>query len=248
MKRQIAAISFIFVFFSAFSQCIEEKRISYGGDWNNYHYTYFCPTFNFSFDGDTSKIWGVLNAPIDITQVGESIFPIKAKVESDIQKYAGKTFVKNLIFQSVKIVYPDSIEKFAGRMPFCNLDSCRAKFFFYYIFSPVKDANYHIGIAADDTGKILSEFNFPNEKDFKVIDTTLTTCRLIKIAEKYKDQIEPIDQISFNYDFIRKRFYWLITQQVLNEKEGKNTFNSLLIDACNSKKVRLKKGIVFIEY
>lgn len=175
--RKIALILFYLIsFLNSFSQCINEDKISSGGDWDNYHFTYFCPTYEFSFGGDTSKTWNVVNDEIDINQISNSVFPIKQKVEVAILKYAGKRFFKKLKFISVEVVYPDSIEKFSGRSPFCNLDSCRSKYFFYYSYSPVEKADYHIGIAANEYGEIQNRFDFPGEKNFRTIDSTLTIC------------------------------------------------------------------------
>lgn len=158
MKATTTLFMTLFFSLNVHSQCIEKNKISYGGDFDNYKYTYFCPTYKFAFGGDTSKTWNNLNDHIDINQIASQIFPIKKKVEKQILKYAGQDFLQDLKFLSVQIVYPDSIEKFANRMPFCNLDSCRAKYFFNYNYSPIENANYHIGIAVNDNLEIVNKF------------------------------------------------------------------------------------------
>jgi hypothetical protein len=248
MKATTTLFMTLFFSLNVHSQCIEKNKISYGGDFDNYKYTYFCPTYKFAFGGDTSKTWNNLNDHIDINQIASQIFPIKKKVEKQILKYAGQDFLQDLKFLSVQIVYPDSIEKFANRMPFCNLDSCRAKYFFNYNYSPIENANYHIGIAVNDNLEIVNKFIFPQKKDFKPIDKNLTICKLIDISKKFKEQIEPIDEIKFDYDSESKSFIWIIRQAIVNEKEGLNKINELIINASNSEMIEIKESGVIIIY
>lgn len=247
--RTTATILTILIFsFNSFSQCIEKNKISYGGDWSNYKYTYFCPTYEFAFGGDTSKTWNILNDHIDINQISSQILPVKEKVERQILIYSGQDFLQDLKFLSVQIVYPDSIDKFSDRMPFCNLDSCRAKYFFYYNYSPVENANFHIGIAVNDYLEIINEFNFPAKKDFKPIDKKLTVCKLIDISKRYKKQIEPIEKIKLDYDKESKSFVWIISQGLINEKEGINKYNEMIINASDSEKIEFKVSEVMIMF
>ena len=247
--RTTAIILTVLIFsLNSFSQCIEKEKISYGGDWSNYKYTYFCPTYEFAFGGDTSKTWNILNDPIDINQISFQILPVKEEVERQILNYSGQDFLKDLKFLSVQIVYPDSIEKFSDRMPFCDLDSCRVKYFFYYNFSPVENANYHIGIAVDNNLEIVNEFIFPSKKDFKPIDKELTICKLIDISKRYKKQIEPIEKIKLDYNKESKCFVWIISQGLINEKEGINKYNEMMIDASDSEKIEFKESEVMIMF
>ena len=53
---------FIFIFIilnqlTVLSQCIDKEKITYGGDWGFTDYIHRCPTYSFTFDGDTSKNW-----------------------------------------------------------------------------------------------------------------------------------------------------------------------------------------------
>jgi hypothetical protein len=248
MKKTATILATMSFFLNAYSQCIEKDKISYGGDWSDYYYTFFCPTYEFSFDGDPSKTWNIVNDPIDINQVASKIFPVKKKVESQILKHSGQSFLQDLKFLFVQIVYPDSLEKFNDRMPFCNMDSCKAKYFFYYNYSPIENANYHIGIAVNDKLEIVNEFNFPSKDYFKPIDKGLTMCKLIEISKKYKEQIEPIEEIKFEYNPQSQRFIWIISQGLVNENEGINKFNELIIDASNSANIEIKESEVVITY
>jgi hypothetical protein len=227
------------------SQCVGEEKLTYGGDWSNYRYTYFCPTYEFAFDGDTSKQWNILNDDIDIYQVKDEIFPIKAKIELQILNYSGKQFFDDLNFVSVQIVFPDSIEKFSGKMPSVRMDSCRAKYFFYYKFIPIENVHYNIGIAVNEQGEILNKFDFPAKKDYKNIDKKMTICDILEIAKKYKEQIEPIEDIKLHYNEKEKKFYWLVSQGIKERKEGIHYYNELLIDASNRKQVKVVKSDFF---
>jgi len=220
MKTLILTFILFFCVFIVYAQCIDKEKITYGGDWSDYDYTYFCPTYNFSYDGNKSKEWNDIDDPIDINQVGKQVFPLKKHIESLIIRYAGMSFFNKLKFSSVLIVYPDSLEKFADRMPTCCMDSCRAKYFFYYLFSPIKEAKYNIGIAVSKDWKIVNKFNFPSKKDYRVVDTSITICRVVKIAETFKNKILPIDNIRLDYDSKDKKFYWIVKQEVFQSSRN----------------------------
>jgi len=68
------------------------------------------------------------------------------------------------------------------------------------------------------------------------------------LAKKYKEQIEPIDRIRFDYSFDEKKFYWIITQKLINEKRGINNINELLIDASNYKIMRIEKKTLAVDF
>ena len=189
-----------------------------------------------------------MNNHIDINQVGQIVFPIKELVEKEILNYSGQEFFSKVKFLSVQIVYPDSIEKFSGRMPSCILDRCNAKFFFYYMFSPVENANYHIGIATNEKGEIINKFNFPTKKKYKPVDTTLNVCQVVEITKKYKEQIDSIKTISFDYNAKTKRFYWKVKEQLKNEKAGANKYQELIIDAFDPSKVEIRERKLMIMY
>jgi hypothetical protein len=227
------------------SQCVGAEKLTYGGDWDFYDYVFFCPTYNFAFEGDTAKEWNILNDPIDIYQVKDEIFPIKENIETKILNYAGKKFFDDLHFYSVEIVFPDSIEKFSGRMPSVIMDSCKTKYFFYYKFIPIENVYYNIGIAVNEQGKILNKLNFPAKKDYKIIDREVTICNILEIAKKYKEQIEPIENIKLHYDGKEKKFYWLVSQGIKEQKEGIHYYNELWIDASDKKQVKVIKSDFF---
>ena len=239
MKNTICLLLLFSISFTMHSQCMGEEKLTYGGDWNNYHYTYVCPTYEFAFNGDTAKQWNVLNDPIDIYQIKDEIFPIKTNVESQILNFSGSNFFDDLYFVSVQVVFPDSIERFSGRMPSCNLDRCNAKYFFYYNFIPIENVHYHIGIAVNEQGEILNGFNFPAKEDYKMIDKKMTICDILEIVKDYATQIEPIEDIKLHYNEKERRFYWLVSQGLKDLKEGTYSYNELLIDASNRKQVKV---------
>ena len=253
MKRLIV-IFFILGFNNSFSQCIAKEKIQVGGDWSSYDYTYFCPTYEFSLNGDTSKNWSILN-PIHIRQITKLILPVKDSVEKRIREYAGDDFYSRMKFHSVEIVYKDSIKKFAGRQPRCISRKCKAKYFFYYIFSPDNQATYNIGIAVNKKGEIISDFKFPAKNEYKPIDSSLTVCEIIKIAKQFNKDIEPIDEVKFDYDETTKRFYWLVSQEKYKKdgnivfiKQGINEFNQVIIDAVDSKQIKKQIGKVNVDF
>ncbi|WP_281616488.1 hypothetical protein [Flammeovirga sp. SubArs3] len=246
--RTTAIILILLIFsLNSFSQCLEQNKISYGGNWNNYNYTYFCPIYTFSFGGDTSKTWNILN-PIDINKISSQILPIKKEVERQILSYSGKEFLQDLNFLSVEIVYPDSINKFSCRRPQYNIDRCKAKYFFYYNYSPIENANYHIGIALNDSLEIVNELILPSKKEFRQIDKELTICKLINLSKRYKNQIEPIEKIKFEYDVKTKRFVWILSQGLIDKKEGINKYNEMIINASDSEKIEFRVSNVIITY
>lgn len=232
-----------------FSQCIDRGKVKYSVDYGFVEYIHCCPTYNFAFDGDTSKFWNVLGDPIDITQSPEEIIPLKQKIEEQVKAYCGDFFFKDLKFSSVAVVYKDKLKEFrnSGRQG-VTLKYCKAKYFFYYEFKPNTLATYLIGIAVDKKGIIISKFNFPSKNDFKEIDINISNCKLVEIARKIQPQIDPIREISFEYNEIEKRFYWLVSQEIQRIKEGKNSFKQVIIDASDLTKSKAIIGSVLIQF
>ena len=234
---------------SSFSQCIDREKIKYGGDYGFVDYIHRCPTYNFAFGGDTSRFWNVLDDPIDITQSPKEVIPLKQKIEEKIKTYCGDTFFKNLKFSSVEVVYKDKLKEFrdSGRQD-VTLKYCKAKYFFYYEFKPDTLATYLIGIAVDRKGMIMNRFNFPSKDEFKFIDNNISICKLVEIARKTQPQIDPIKEITFEYDEIEKRFYWLVSQEIQNIKEGKNNFKQVVIDASDLTRTKAIIGSALIQF
>ena len=232
---------------AAQAQCINEDKIKYGGDFGSHNYTFFCPTYSFSYKGETSKKWGILN-PIDIRQVEATILPVKNKVEQKIREFAGESFFSRLEFYSVDIVYADSIAKFKGRVPEAETAGCRGKYYFYYYFRADSKAAYCVGFAVDEKANIISPFNFPSKQDYKPIDTTLTVCKVIEQSKRYSKKITPIDKIEFEYDSKAKRFCWLITQKLVAPRAGLNTRHQMVIDAAEPAKVAIRKEQVHVSF
>jgi len=232
-----------------FSQCIDREKITYGGDWGFVDYIHLCPTYVFAFGGDTSVHWDVLRTPIDIRQAPKEVLSFKRKVDSAIQSFGGNKFFSRVKFESVEVVYPERLQEFrdSGRQD-VTLKYYRAKYLFYYKFNPDTIATYHIGIALSKNGKILSKFHFPSKASYHPIDTTFSYCKLINIAKKAQKNIEPIESIKLEFDSKTKRFYWLVTQSLVNEKEGLNYYNQVLIDAADLSKTKTQRGAVSVIY
>jgi hypothetical protein len=235
--------------FTGFSQCIDRDKITYGGAWGFVNFIHRCPTYNFTFGGDTSKNWNVLGDPIDIMQAPTKVMTLKKYVDNKIREFAGDKFYSKVTFNSVEVVYPNKLQAFkdSGRQD-VTLKYCKAKYFFYYEFKPDTIATFHIGIALDNSGKIISKFNFPSKNHYKAVDTNYSYCQLIDIARKVQANIDPIKQISIEYDTKAKRFYWLVLQDIVNSKQGINYFNQVYIDASDLSKVTTSKGSVRIIY
>jgi hypothetical protein len=163
--------------------------------------------------------------------------------------FAGDEFYSQVTFNSVGVVYADKLQAFidSGRHN-VTLKYCKAKYFFYYEFKPDTIATFHIGIALDNSGKIISKFKFPSKDNYKRVNSNFSYCKLIDIARKVQPNINPIKEISFEYDTKSKRFYWLISQDLVNVKEGINYFNQVLIDASGLTKATTSKGNVNIIY
>ena len=247
--RSLFILTFCVTQFTAFSQCIDRDKITYGGDWGFVDFIHRCPTYNFTFGGDTSKNWNVLDDPIDIMQAPAKVLTLKRYVDNKIKEFAGDKFHSKVIFNSVEVIYADRLQTFidSGRQD-VTLKYCKAKYFFYYEFKPDTIATFHIGIALDNAGKIISKFNFPSKDNYKTVDTNYSYCKLIDIARKVQPNIDPIKQINIWFDTISKRFYWLISQDIVNSKQGINYFNQVYIDAADLSKATTSKASVSIIY
>ena len=247
--RSLFILTFYLTHFTAWTQCIDRKKITYGGDWGFVDFVHRCPMYNFAFGGDTSKNWNVLNDPIDITQAPTKVLTLKKYVDNKIREFGGDAFYSKVSFSSVEVVYADKLKAFidSGRHD-VTLKYCKAKYFFYYEFKPDTIATFHIGIALDNSGKIISKFNFPSKDNYKIVDTNYSYCKLIDVARKVQPNLDPIKQISLEFDKKAKRFYWLIQQDIVNSKEGINYFNQVFIDAADFSMTKTSKGSVSIIY
>lgn len=250
VTRIVRIIIILFLFciasISVLSQCVKKGQITYGGDYGFVNYIHLCPTYQFAYGGDTSKKWHF--QPISMSLAPKEVPMLKEYLEKEIKRYAGNSFFEKLTFNSVEVVYEDSLKAFIDRGRNVSLSNCKAKYFFYYEFKPDTIAIYHIGIALNKGGKIISKFNFPSKKDYKPFDSTFTYCKLIEIARRVQKDIDPVKSISLEYDRRKKKFYWLISQSLVKEKQGVNYFNKVLIDAVDLGKVTLSRGMVYTDY
>jgi len=230
-----------------FSQCIDRQKVKFGGDYGFIKYIFHCPTYSFAANGDTSKNWNILNDPIDIKQAPKKALEYKKVVEAEIKKYAGADFYSDLKFVDVEVVYPENFQEFKRRSDITQ-KSCLAKYFYHYQFKPDSITGYYIGIAINAHGQIISPFNFPSKKYYKPIDKNFTYCKLIDVARSVQKEIDPIKEISFEYDKLHKRFYWLVSRELVNQKEGVNKVNQVRIDAASLQNAKPVEGKVTIIY
>ena len=234
-KRPSILILIIFLtHLATLAQCIDKEKISYGGDWGFENFIHLCPTYNFAMDGDTVKNWNVLGDPVDIKQAPPEVLLFKQRVEKKIVEYSGADFFSKIKFSSVEVVYADKLKTFkdSGRQE-VTLKYCKAKYFFYYEFKIDTLSTYCIGIALDKKGEIISKFNFPSKNNYSPIDDKFDYCKLIDIARKSQPKIDPIKDIKLEFNKETNRFYWLLTQEIVDSKEGINYFNQVQIDASN---------------
>ena len=216
------------------SQCFNEKIIDFGGSFNFAEYSFKCPTYRFSENAKASTEWKILD-PNNIEKVSNIINPIRKKIEKEILEFSGNEFIKHLEFSSVSINYPDSISKFKG-VPEIKDKKCKAKYFFYYYFKPKRNVKYCIGIPVNEKGKRMSKFNFPSKSEFKKLDEKLDVCEVIRLAKVFEKNIDPIKEVSFEYDNENKVFYWLITQErkLIKRNNGYfDKYNIVKINASN---------------
>jgi hypothetical protein len=232
---------------AAFAQCKEKPRIEFGGDFGFVNYMFNCPSYTFAYNGDTSKNWNVLNNHIDIRQAPKKVLFYKKMVEKNIKNYSGNKFFSDLRFYDVDVNYPEKFEAFkdSGRSGMLHVYS-KAKYFYYYRFGPNDTASYLIGVAVNKTGKIISPFTFPSKRHYRQIDKNFTYCKLIEIARRVQKDIDPIDEIKLEYDNKKKRFYWLISQGLVDSHEGVNYLNQVMIDASDLSNVKTIKSHVSI--
>ena len=233
----------------ASAQCIDKEKITYGGDWEFTEYVHRCPMYQFVYGGTESKEWGVLNNPISMSQAPAIVLQLKLRVEDSIRRYAGAKFYQQLHFNAVEMVVPEQLSHFKkeGRQD-VTLEYCKAKYFFYYEFKPDSLATVHYSVAVDKHNKIISSFKFPKASEYRPIDLSFSYCQLLRIAEQAQPNIKPVQTIRMEYDSEEKRFYWLISQEIIDQHAGKNHYNQVLIDAADLTKTRKSQGEAHISY
>lgn len=231
------------------SKCISVDKLKYGGGYSYTNYIWNCPTYSFAYGGDTSKNWNALDDAIDIKQAPPKVIELKNKIDHIIRAYAGSSFYALVKFNSVDVVYPDKLQALtdSGRTGL-TLKHCKAKYLFDYHFGPDTAKPYLFSVAVNKYGKIISPFPFPPKRYYKPIDKTFTYCRLIAIARKVQKNIDPIDEISLQYNKKSKRFYWLVAQAIPDDHEGLVHNNEVMIDAADLSKVKKTKGEASVVY
>lgn len=233
----------------ATAQCIEPEKITYGGDWGYTDYIHRCPIYQFAYGGTESKEWGTLRDPIAMTQAPAIIHQLKQIVEDSIRRYAGVKFFQLVHFDRVEMVVPEQLSHFKREGDInATLKYCKAKYFFYYEFKPDSMATYHYGVAIDQHNKIVSPFKFPKASEYQPIDQAFSYCQLLRIAEQIQPNIKPVGTIRMVFDQQKKRFYWLVSQEIINQREGVNHYNQVLIDAADLTKAKAEQGEASIVY
>jgi hypothetical protein len=232
----------------ATAQCIDQEKVTYDGDWGYQDYIHRCPIYQFAYGGTESKEWGTLGDPIAMTQAPPIIHQLKQLVEDSICRYAGEKFYQLVRFEQVEMVVPEQLRRFQKEGADVTLKYCKAKYFFYYEFKPDSVASYHYGVAIDKHNKIISPFKFPKASEYQPIDQAFSYCQLLRLAEQAQPNIKPVDTVQLVYDKQEKRFYWLVSQEIVNQHEGVNHFNQVLIDAADLTKTKTSIGEARIVY
>jgi hypothetical protein len=244
----ITVLVLIFLATAAFSQCIDRQKIDWSEDGLFFDYGYLTPSYSFAFKGDTSKQWNIQFANIDIRQAPANALKFKSKVDRAIKVFAGSEFFQNLKFDEVSVCFPERLKLFTDSGAQVSLEHFKSKYTYSYSFEPDSITGYNIVVAVNRFGKIITPFIFPSKRFYKPIDKSFTYCKLIEIARKAQKNIDPIDKISFEYDKKKKRFYWFISQALVNEHEGANYVNVVYIDAADLKKVTTERSTMFVVY
>ena len=232
-----------------FAQCIDRAKLNWSDDGLFYDYGYLCPAYFFSFSGDTSRNWNIRFENIDMRQAPVNALKFKQKVDQVIKNYAGKSFFRNLKFTNVEVCYPERLKIFkdSGAV-LVTLAHYKCRYTYNYSFEPDSSTGYNISVGVSNSGQVVTRLIIPPKNVYKPIITSFTYCKLIEIARKYQKNIDPIDNISFNYDKKKKAFYWLVSQRLTNEHEGKNFINVVYIDAADFNKVSAVKSSVFVSF
>jgi len=235
---------------TAFSQCIDKQKIGFSGDWNSNDVMHLCPIYSFAFNGDTSKNWHLFISShyTDITQAPVKIFALKDSVDKQIKSFAGDSFYSKVHFSFVDIVYPEKLQAYkdSGLTP--SLKYCKAKYVFYYQFNPDTNTIFHFRIALDKYGKIISKFDFPSKENYKNFDTSFSYCKIIDRAREVQKNIDPIREVTLEYNDKMKRFCWSISQDLINLKYGVGSYNRVYIDASDYSKTSTSKVDVTMIY
>lgn len=249
MFRYLLFVSLlIFSALTTFSQCLDRGKIDWSEDGLFFDYGYLTPSYSFAFKGDTSKKWNTQFEAIDIRQAPANALKFKIKVDKAIKEFAGNKFYQNLKFNDVSVCYPERLKLFIDSGAQVSLKHYKTKYTYSYTFEPDSLTGYNIIVAVDRFGKIITPFIFPSKRFYKPIDRSFTYCKLIQIARKAQKNLDSIDRVTFEYNKKTKKFYWLISQALVNEHEGANDVNVVYIDAADLKKVRVVKSKVFVTY
>lgn len=245
-KIILMAVMMLLPVYTVFSQCKYYDNLKVGGNFNSSEYIDHCPTYKFSVDAEKSDVgYHYLDRPMSLAP--ENIGEVRSNLEKLLSEKIGKDLADKLVFKSVAISYYDSIAKFHARYPVVDMSKCKTKYFFFYDFEPVKDVKYCVGIALDDYQQIISELQFPEEEEKKILDPSLTVCKVVEIAKATGTPIEPIESVSFEFDENKKEFFWVVRQKIVNPQKGVNEYNQILIEARDAAQVVSYRRTVYIK-
>ncbi len=246
MKSTFLALLFFSIITNMFGQCIPTKEIKIGGSYQSDSFIDYCPYYNYMVDAEKQTTgYHYLSRPIDL--VPANFEKVKENLENNLIKKVGKDLVDHLKFRGVSISAYDSIRKFESRYPVVDMSRCFTKYFFYYDFIPAEGVSFCLGIALNDNLQIISNLPLPETEEKLAIDYSMDVCKILEIAKETGTKIEPIDFITFEFDFDKKEFFWVVRQKIINPKKGLNEYNQILIEARDPSQVVSYRQTVYIE-
>ncbi len=246
MKSAFLTLLFLLTSLNMLAQCIPAKQIKVGGSYQSDSFIDYCPYYNYMVNAEKQTTgYHYTSRPIDL--VPANFQKVKENLENNLIKRVGKDLVDRLKFKGVSISAYDSIRKFESRYPVVDMSRCFTKYFFYYDFVPVEGVNYCVGIAVNDNQQIISNLPLPQTEEKLAIDYSVDICKILEIAKETGTKIEPIDFITFEFDFDKQEFFWVVRQKIVNPKKGLNEYNQILIEARDPSQVVSYRQTVYIE-
>lgn len=197
-----------------------------------------CPSYIYSYTphNKNNVVLDILDHN-DIELVKNEFQTVSAQIKKIVLKTTNRYFFENLNFYSFEVVCLDSISAFEDKIPFVDLEKCKAKYEINYYFEPIENVKYCVGFLLDESLNIIDKSNFPKGK-IKPFEKK-SICEIKDLGRKFLNaEIKELRLIVY-----KNKFYWSLLE-MKNYTEGENFVRNILFESADlSNYVILNKKI-----
>ena len=228
LYKFLFALSLFFITKLAIAQQVNDQleindKLVIGGEYGGPGYSFRCPSYLFSNNGQISTKWDIHNHNnISLIENSKEYIEARKIGEKYIVKVGGNNFYEQLEFYDVEITYKDSVDKVKNIIPSYDLKICgETKYVSRYIFKPIGNVQYRIGIVLNNNLEIISKRCFPNYIQNPGFYKIISPLNAYDIAKK-QDLISCLDEIELVFAEKDNCFVWDLIEEKIYDKRIQN--------------------------